>query len=285
MNYLKYITNNYRASESIDKAVIEHKPAVQKFQILRAQTGAKVNLFYMSPKKEMSNLDYGVSTYLPQVQVGNETYTDYVSGQQSSSSSANDKITQDEKITKTSTRNDKSAATRAMKYLISMTGMSPEAASGVVGVFMAESGLKPGKHNESEKERFGNRGGRGLGQWTDVGTNPAGQRRTQYELFLNGRTPTLETDLDFFIADLENRPKVKGVLLNPNTTVEDAVDAMHRGYENGTSKAFASKEQMGYTYNKAWEADPKITRKYDFNDEAKKRLRLARQAYDSYYSA
>jgi hypothetical protein len=63
---------------------------------------------------------------------------------------------------------------RAVDYLILQTGMSPEAAAGVVGVFMAESGLKPGKYNDSEKERFGNNGGRGLGQWTNVGTNPAG---------------------------------------------------------------------------------------------------------------
>ena len=171
---------------------------------------------------------------------------------------------------------------RAVDYLILQTGMSPEAAAGVVGVFMAESGLKPGKYNDSEKERFGNNGGRGLGQWTNVGTNPAGQRRDQYESFLNGRTPTLETDLDFFLTDLENRPKVKDVLLNPNTTVKDAVDAMHRGYENGTSKAFASKEQMGETYSKAWTNDPAISRDYKYSEAANVRLQHAKQALDAY---
>jgi hypothetical protein len=39
---------------------------------------------------------------------------------------------------------------------------------------------------------------------------------------------------------------------------------------------------MGYTYSKAWEKDPAITRKYDFNEGVQKRLQFARQAYNSY---
>jgi hypothetical protein len=72
------------------------------------------------------------------------------------------------------------------------------------------------------------------------------------------------------------------VLLNPNTTVQDAVDAMHRGYENGTSKAFASKEQMGETYSKAWTNDPAISRDYKYSEAANVRLQHAKQALDAY---
>jgi hypothetical protein len=72
------------------------------------------------------------------------------------------------------------------------------------------------------------------------------------------------------------------VLLNPNTTVKDAVDAMHRGYENGTSKAFASKEQMGETYSKAWTNDPAISRDYKYSEAANVRLQHAQQALDAY---
>jgi hypothetical protein len=69
------------------------------------------------------------------------------------------------------------------------------------------------------------------------------------------------------------------VLNNPNSTLEDVVDAMHRGYENGSSAGFATPEQMGYTYTKAWENDPAINRPYSFNDSANKRLNFARQAF------
>jgi hypothetical protein len=128
-----------------------------------------------------------------------------------------------------------------MSYLMTKGGFSKTAAAGITGVFMAESGLKPGIYNESERKRVGNRGGRGLGQWTDVGNKPgSGWRRTAYENFLNGRTPTLELDLDFFLEEIKSRPKVLEVLKNPNSTLEDIVDAMHRGYENGSSNAFAS---------------------------------------------
>lgn len=172
---------------------------------------------------------------------------------------------------------------QVMSYLMDKGGFSKTAAAGIAGVFMAESGLVPGIYNDSERKRVGNRGGRGLGQWSDVGENPnPGWRRTAYEKFLNGRTPTLELDLDFFLEEIKNRPKVLEVLNNPDSTLADVVDVMHRGYENGVSTALASEEQMGYTYNKAWEKDPTITRKYDFNEEAEKRLRFAQQAYDSY---
>jgi hypothetical protein len=42
-------------------------------------------------------------------------------------------------------------------------GFSKEAAAGITGVFMAESGLQAGRMNERENELYGNRAGRGLG--------------------------------------------------------------------------------------------------------------------------
>lgn len=286
MNYLKYIE-----SENI----IGHKRTAAKYlknsNILYGQKGAKINMISVYGKQFTPHWSQTVSPFsyaqnpTPLTPMHRDEQvpesTNWAQNRLDSFSFLSADQTSNVYKQPLSENTQKQMA-YAVNYLTQQTGMSPEAASGVVGVFMAESGLKPGIHNKSEKERFGNNGGRGLGQWTNVGTNPSGQRRNQYESFLNGRTPTLETDLDFFMADLENRPKVKDVLLNPNTTVEDAVDAMHRGYENGTSKAFASPQQMGKTYSKAWANDPTISRDYKYSEAANVRLRHAKQALDAY---
>lgn len=157
-----------------------------------------------------------------------------------------------------------------MQYLMEK-GFNKEAAAGITGVFMAESGLKPGVTNTAEDAAYGSTAGRGLGQWSN-------ERRQQYDAFLNGASPTIQTDIDFFIQDLESRPLVKQALANASS-VEDAVKAMHLGYENGSSGAMATPEQLTQTYSKAWSKlgyGP-----YSYNDSHNKRFNYAQSAYQS----
>ena len=157
-----------------------------------------------------------------------------------------------------------------MQYLMEK-GFNKEAAAGITGVFMAESGLKPGVTNTTEDAAYGSTAGRGLGQWSN-------ERRQQYDAFLNGASPTIQTDIDFFIQDLESRPLVKQALANASS-VEDAVKAMHLGYENGSSGAMATPEQLTQTYSKAWSKlgyGP-----YSYNDSHNKRFNYAQSAYQS----
>lgn len=157
-----------------------------------------------------------------------------------------------------------------MQYLMEK-GFNKEAAAGITGVFMAESGLKPGVTNTAEDAAYGSTAGRGLGQWSN-------ERRKQYDAFLNGASPTIQTDIDFFIQDLESRPLVKQALANASS-VEDAVKAMHLGYENGSSGAMATPEQLTQTYSKAWSKlgyGP-----YSYNDSHNKRFNYAQSAYQS----
>jgi hypothetical protein len=120
-----------------------------------------------------------------------------------------------------------------VEYLTSK-GFTREAAAGVAGVFMAESGLKAGITNKEEDALYGSTAGRGLGQWSN-------ERRRQYDDYMKDKEISLQNDLDFFIQDLESRPLVKQALQNA-LSVEDAVKAMHLGYENGSSGAMATPE-------------------------------------------
>jgi hypothetical protein len=46
-------------------------------------------------------------------------------------------------------------------------GFNKEAAAGITGVFMAESGLIAGRTNQEEDAAYGSTAGRGLGQWSN----------------------------------------------------------------------------------------------------------------------
>jgi len=81
-------------------------------------------------------------------------------------------------------------------------GFNKEAAAGVAGVFMAESGLTAGRVNKEEDSAYGSTAGRGLGQWSN-------ERRKQYDDYMADKEITLQNDLDFFIQDLNSRPLVK----------------------------------------------------------------------------
>lgn len=157
-----------------------------------------------------------------------------------------------------------------VEYLTSK-GFTREAAAGVAGVFMAESGLKAGITNKEEDALYGSTAGRGLGQWSN-------ERRRQYDDYMKDKEISLQNDLDFFIQDLESRPLVKQALQNASS-VEDAVKAMHLGYENGSSGAMATPEQLTATYTKAWEKAGYGP--YSYKNSHDKRYKFAQQAYNS----
>lgn len=157
-----------------------------------------------------------------------------------------------------------------MEYLLSK-GFNKEAAAGITGVFMAESGLIAGRTNKEEDAAYGSTAGRGLGQWSN-------ERRKQYDDYMQDKEITLQNDLDFFIQDLESRPLVKQALQNA-TNVEDAVKAMHLGYENGSAEAMATPEQLTKRYTEAW--SNLGYRPYSYDESHRKRYNFAQQAYNS----
>lgn len=163
-----------------------------------------------------------------------------------------------------------SSAKDAMSYLMSK-GLSKEAAAGVVGVFTAESGLRAGIVNKEEDKLYGSTAGRGLGQWSN-------ERRKQYDDYMKDKDVSLQADLDFFLADLESRPLVKQALQNA-TSVDDAVRAMHLGYENGSVGAMATPEQLTSTYTRAWAKAGYGP--YNYEKSHGKRLNYAQSAYQS----
>lgn len=204
------------------------------------------------------------------------TTTDWIDGyiKKYSGNSSTSPATQDHTtITGSYTAPSASSAStykETMNYLMSK-GFNKEAAAGITGVFMAESGLIAGRTNKEEDAAYGSTAGRGLGQWSN-------ERRKQYDDYMRGKEITLQNDLDFFIQDLESRPLVKEALQNA-TNVEDAVKAMHLGYENGSSGAMATPEQLTKRYTEAW-ANLGY-RPYSYGESHSKRYNFAQQAYNS----
>lgn len=260
--------------------------------IINAQTGAQINLIYK--QSPLTDLDYLEDIETPQEQNDNTSKSSSTesSAQQSSDkwwetkaqeylsqSSAQQETTSSNagSSTEQSTTSESSVSTKmpertkeVMSYLMSK-GFNKEAAAGITGVFMAESGLKPGILNQDESKKYGRSAGKGLGQWSN-------SRRRQYDDFTKGRTSGIQTDLDFFIYDLESRPLVKQALASA-TSVEDAVRAMHLGYENGSSGAMSTPEAMQRTYSAAWARLG--YRPYSYQESHDKRLKYANQAYAS----
>ena len=170
------------------------------------------------------------------------------------------------------TATQKASYKEVVDHLVSK-GMTKEGAAGVAGVFMAESGLIAGRVNEAEDKKYGGqKAGKGLGQWSN-------SRRVEYNNFMQGKQTSIQNDLDFFIRDLEKRPHVKKVLFNTKS-VEEAVKAMHLGYENGGDNSMATPEQLTATYTNSWRKLG-IKRPYSYQDSHNKRFNYAQQAYNA----
>lgn len=252
--------------------------------ILHAQTGASVNLkYFKNTKKSEPDIE------LPKDEDRDEEQTAETETTTSTAGEGEDWISQyirnytgmgstavtQNPTTVTGSATAPSASSAAtyketMNYLMSK-GFNKEAAAGITGVFMAESGLIAGRTNKEEDAAYGSTAGRGLGQWSN-------ERRKQYDDYMRGKEITLQNDLDFFIQDLESRPLVKKALQNA-INVEDAVKAMHLGYENGSAGAMATPEQLTKRYTEAW---ANLGYKpYSYGESHSKRYNFAQQAYNS----
>lgn len=249
--------------------------------IIHAGTGTSLQ-YFVNPnlkdkQKEVQKDDSSTQeTTVDTATETSSTTTDWIDGyiKKYSENSSTSPATQDHTtITGSYTAPSSSSAStykETMNYLMSK-GFNKEAAAGITGVFMAESGLIAGRTNKEEDAAYGSTAGRGLGQWSN-------ERRKQYDDYMRGKEITLQNDLDFFIQDLESRPLVKEALQNA-TNVEDAVKAMHLGYENGSAGAMATPEQLTKRYTEAW-ANLGY-RPYSYGDSHSKRYGFAQQAYNS----
>lgn len=289
MNYLQFVSPESTTSNKLVQA--NDTPAGERVKarrlIERKNSGGSVNLFYSDapnsteawwtrifndgelPDRQESDIAYinSPSATRTEQERPAESSLSFITRFSSLWGNRDNEETEAAQAQVTGSKAD--AYRQVMSYLTGK-GFSKEAAAGVAGVFMAESGLVAGRLNERENELYGMRAGRGLGQWT-------GPRRTQYEQFLNGRTPTIALDLDFFIQDLQSRPLVKAIL-DTSKDIAEIVDAMHRGYENGDSNNMTSPERMQARYSQAWK-NQGITRPYVFTEEQQKRINYAIQAF------
>lgn len=251
--------------------------------ILHAQTGAKVNLSYQTltkrtedpeevklqnPEEESEETAASETSQPEETNWWDTKAEQYL--QMSNNKSTSPYTGTADVMLQTALHSNHGAYQQTMQYLMSK-GFNKEAAAGVAGVFMAESGLTAGRVNKEEDRAYGSTAGRGLGQWSN-------ERRKQYDAYMADKEITLQNDLDFFIQDLRSRPLVKQALENA-TSVDDAVKAMHLGYENGSRGAMATPEQLTATYTKAW-ANLGY-RPYNYDESHNKRLGFARQAYES----
>ena len=158
----------------------------------------------------------------------------------------------------------------AMNYLMTKHGFSKEAAAGIVGVFTAESNLTPGVTNKEESSKYGSKAGKGIAQWSN-------ERRAKYEEAMKGKQG-LEAELDYFVQDLQSRPLVLDALKTAGS-VDDAVRAMHLGYENGSATAMLTPEQMESIYIPAWKKLYGDSKKYSYLNSHNVRLSHANTAY------
>ena len=126
-------------------------------------------------------------------------------------------------------------------------GLSKAAATGVAKVFKIESGLMPGIRNQAELERYGDdKAGIGIAQWSN-------DRRRLYGQYMQSHgytTPTIENELDFFIEEAKTRPAFWNALTSAKD-YKQAVDAMYYGYENGSTGAMATRDQIVSAYTRA----------------------------------
>ena len=140
------------------------------------------------------------------------------------------------------------AAGKTVVNYLMQKGLSKEAAIGAAKIFKAESGIIPGIRNKEEMTAYGNdKAGIGIAQWSN-------QRRKDYQKYMTDHgytTPTLENELDFFIEEGKTRPAFWNAFTNA-ASVQDAVNAMYYGYENGTSGAMATQDQIIAAYTPAY---------------------------------
>lgn len=154
-------------------------------------------------------------------------------------------------------------------------GFTPVQVSGILGNLIAESNLNTSAINKEEKESGLSGFGRGIAQWSN-------SRVKDFEKLYGKKIEesSLDEQLDFAWHEMQQRPAFLDAITS-STTLQEASDAVYRGFENGSNQALASKVRMISTYEKAWSA-LKGYRKYDFDKELQRRTDKALEAYDLY---
>ena len=127
--------------------------------------------------------------------------------------------------------------------------------AGIMGAMYGESRLNPTAINEAEKKKGYSGYGRGIFQWSNSRVDAF---RNKYNAEIEDSP--LETQLDFAWSEFNSRPalirrlreiETDGVMTEQEKA-RQTVDAIVRGYLNGSANALATIDQMNKTYKKAW---------------------------------
>ena len=127
--------------------------------------------------------------------------------------------------------------------------------AGIMGAMYGESRLNPTAINEAEKKKGYSGYGRGIFQWSNSRVD-AFRKKYNAEI----EDSPLETQLDFAWSEFNSRPalirrlreiETDGVMTEQEKA-RQTVDAIVRGYLNGSANALATIDQMNKTYKKAW---------------------------------
>lgn len=128
-------------------------------------------------------------------------------------------------------------------------GLTPEQASGIAGVFYHESdGINPARINEQEAEKYSERSeklgygiyGQGIAQWSNERNKEfADWHKKKYGEWVTPENANLDSQLEFAWHEMNQRPKFIEALRD-SATVEEATDAVIRGYENGGINGLAT---------------------------------------------
>ena len=127
--------------------------------------------------------------------------------------------------------------------------------AGIMGAMHGESRLNPTAINEAEKKKGYSGYGRGIFQWSNSRVD-AFRKKYNAEI----EDSPLETQLDFAWSEFNSRPALMRRLREIETDgvmteqekARQTVDAIVRGYLNGSANALATVDQMNKTYKKAW---------------------------------
>ena len=205
--------------------------------------------------QEDSNLDVLANKYWKLVE--------YITKKQSQESPKESKVeeTQEETIPTYYVRQSKftsfSPSTNAeiVRNYFSKHFKSKGIVAGIMGAMHGESRLNPTAINEAEKKKGYSGYGRGIFQWSNSRVD-AFRKKYNAEI----EDSPLETQLDFAWSEFNNRPALMRRLREIETDgvmteqekARQTVDAIVRGYLNGSANALATIDQMNKTYKKAW---------------------------------
>lgn len=155
-------------------------------------------------------------------------------------------------------------------------GLTFEQIAGLLGNLFAESSLNPRASNLSEKRAGYSGFGRGIAQWSN-------SRVQDFETYTGTKleNSTLDQQFNFIWYELQQRPELMRQLQYAETP-EEAADLIYRGYENGSTAALATPDQLTETYSRAWE-NLEDYPTYNYYDQLSIRQKHARRALDLLY--